>query len=134
MARTTEGPRLSRGPSLHRQTRTLLSIRDPIAVLLRPPLEPALEVELRAEVVRRPRARAVPLFVEANHRRRHLAQLERLVELLRLAYWRAEVVHAGHEHRRRGHVADVHDGRPPQMLRWILPRELLEVVVPRRAI
>src|SRR6266511_5463047 len=38
-------------------------------------LEPVSRIELRPNEVGRPRRRAVPLFVEANHRGRHLAHL-----------------------------------------------------------
>src|SRR5215212_2043824 len=89
-------------------------------------LEPAPEVELRAEEVGGRRARAVPLVVEARHRRRDAAELERLVELLGLRDRRAQVVDAGHEHRRRLHVADVHERGAAEVLARVLPRQLGE--------
>src|SRR6266704_5755369 len=81
--RAHEGRRLARpaAPSV-----ALAVARPGRRLARRPPvlLVPAHHVELRPHEVRRFRARAVVLAVEAQHHRRHAAHLERRVVLLRL--------------------------------------------------
>ena len=45
-------------------------------------VEPISQIELGPDEVRRRAGRAVPFVVHADHRRRHLAKLQRAVELL----------------------------------------------------
>src|SRR5437867_2271114 len=89
-------------------------------------LEPAHHVELRAHEVRRLRARAVVFTIEAEHDRRHVADLERRVVLLGLRNRRAPVELTRHEERRRGHAPDVHERRVRQPFVGLVPERLTE--------
>ena len=95
----------------------------------RPLIEPTHHVELRPDVVRRLRAGAVILLVELQQLHRHALHLQRRVILLGLRHRRAAIEHAGHQQRRRRHLADRHQRRVRQPVRRIFPERLLEEAV-----
>src|SRR5436305_15219210 len=72
-------------------------------------VEPGVQIELRAQIVRWCAGRAVVLVVEPDQRGRDATKPERAIELLGLWHRRAQIENSGHQDRRSLHVTHVHD-------------------------